>query len=74
MAGMSITEERKEVIDFTQPYFPPSPSVYMALADSGDTAINGKVAAQVATIQYDYLSESGVTPEYALAEEMISPW
>lgn len=72
MAGMSITEEREEVIDFTQPYFRPSPSVYVARADAGDTAVNGKVAAQVATIQYDYLSESGVTPlEYALAEEMI---
>ena len=32
MAGMSITAERDEVIDFTQPYIPPSPSVYVALA------------------------------------------
>ena len=72
MAGMSITEERDEVIDFTQPYIPPIPSVYVALAGSGDEVINGRVAAQEATIHADYLSESGVTlAEYALAEEVL---
>ena len=30
MAGMNITRERDEVIDFTQPYIPPIPSVYIA--------------------------------------------
>jgi polar amino acid transport system substrate-binding protein len=70
---MSITDERDEVIDFTQPYLPPSPSVYVALAGAGDEVINGKVAAQVATVQSDYLSESGATLlEYTLAEEPIS--
>ena len=73
LAGMSITDERDEVIDFTQPYLPPSPSVYVALAGAGDEVINGKVAAQVATVQSDYLSESGATLlEYTLAEEPIS--
>ena len=32
IAGMSITAERDEVIDFTQDYFPPSPSVYMGMS------------------------------------------
>ena len=32
IAGMSITEERDKVIDFTQAYFPPDPSAYVALA------------------------------------------
>ena len=73
LAGMSITDERDEVIDFTQPYVPPSPSVYIALAGAGDEAINGKVAAQVATVQSGYLSESGANIlEYALAVEPIS--
>ena len=73
LAGMSITDERDEVIDFTQPYVPPSPSVYIALAGAGDEAINGKVAAQVATVQSGYLSESGANLlEYALAVEPIS--
>jgi polar amino acid transport system substrate-binding protein len=72
MAGMSITAERDEVIDFTQAYFPPSPSVYFALAGAGDQAVDGKVAAQVATIQADYLSESGATlVEYDLAEDLV---
>ena len=31
IAGMSITDERDEVIDFTQPYTPPDPSAYVAL-------------------------------------------
>ena len=31
MAGMSITDERDEVIDFTQNYIPPAPSAYVAL-------------------------------------------
>ena len=73
MAGMSITDERDEFIDFTQPYIPPSPSVYIALAGASDEAVAGRVAAQVATIQADYLSESGATlVEYELAEDVFS--
>ena len=73
LAGMSITDERDEVIDFTQPYVPPSASVYVALAGAGDGVVTGKVAAQVATIQADYLSESGATlVEYELAEDVFS--
>ena len=73
MAGMSITAERDEVIDFTQAYFPPSPSVYLAVPGAGDEAVEGKVAAQVATVQADYLgSQAGVTLlEYELASEPI---
>ena len=72
LAGMSITEERDEVIDFTQAYLPPSPSVYVALAGAGDDAVDGKVAAQVATIHADYLSEAGAAlVEYELAEELF---
>ena len=72
MAGMSITAERDEVIDFTQPYFPPIPSVYIALAGAGDEAVDGTVAAQVATIHADHLSDVGSTlVEYDLAEDLI---
>ena len=72
LAGMSITAERDETIDFTQAYLPPTPSVYIALAGAGDEAVDGKVAAQVATIHADYLSESGATlVEYELAEELV---
>ncbi len=73
LAGMSITDQRDEIIDFTQPYLPPSPSVYVALAGAGDEAVNGKVAAQEATVQASHLSESGATLlEFGLAEELVS--
>ena len=61
------------LIDFTQPYFPPSPSVYIARAGAGDEAAGGKVAAQVSTVQADHLSELGATlQEYELAPEVVS--
>ena len=73
LAGMSITDERDELIDFTQAYFPPSPSVYIAAAGAGDDVVDGRIAAQVATIHADYLADSGATLiEYALAEELVS--
>ena len=73
LAGMSITDERDEVIDFTQPYIPPGASVYVALAGAGDEVVAGRVAAQVATIQADYLSQSDATLlEYELAEDVFS--
>ena len=73
LAGMSITDERDEVIDFTQPYIPPNPSVYFAQAGAGDEVVTGKLAAQVSTIQASYLSESGATlVEYELAPDLVS--
>ena len=73
MAGMSITEERDRLIDFTQPYIPPTPSVYIALAGAGPEAVDGRVAAQTATIHADYLVGLGATLlEYDLAEELVA--
>ena len=43
--GMSINEERDLVIDFTQPYLPPTPSIYVALASASEDALNGKIGA-----------------------------
>ena len=72
MAGMSITDERDELIDFTQAYFPPSPSVYVALAGAGDAAVSGTVGAQVETIHAAYLADAGATyVEYELADELV---
>ena len=73
LAGMSITDERDEVIDFTQPYFPPGQSVYLALAGAGGEAVDGRVAAQVATVQADHLAQSGATlVEFDLAPDVVS--
>ena len=72
MAGMSITDERDEVIDFTQDYYPPTASAYVAAAEGVDLE-GGIVAAQTATIQAGYLAESGATlVEFATPEETVA--
>jgi len=72
MAGMSITDERDEVIDFTQEYIPGSPSAYVSLSDSVDLK-GGVIAAQTATIQAGYVASSGATlVEFASADETIA--
>jgi polar amino acid transport system substrate-binding protein len=72
MAGMSITPERDEVIDFTQNYVPPSPSAYVGLAEDADT-MGGVVAAQTSTIQAAHVASSGATVlEFATPEETVA--
>ncbi|WP_298435633.1 transporter substrate-binding domain-containing protein [uncultured Jannaschia sp.] len=72
MAGMSITDERDEVIDFTQNYFPPTESNYVALSDDADLE-GGVIAAQTNTIQAGYIAESGATLlEFATYDETIA--
>jgi polar amino acid transport system substrate-binding protein len=71
MAGMSITEERDEVIDFTQDYSPATPSAFVAR--SADADLLGTVAAQTGTIQAAYIAESGATLiEFATPEETVA--
>ncbi|WP_456391254.1 transporter substrate-binding domain-containing protein [Profundibacter sp.] len=72
IAGMSITDERDKVIDFTQNYIPPASSSYVAL--SAGTDIKGAViAAQVNTLQSGYIAESGATLlEFATPDETIA--
>ena len=68
---MSITDERDEVIDFSQNYFPPASSAYVGL--SADADIKGVVAAQVSTIQAGYVAESGATVlEFATPDETVA--
>ncbi|MDJ1007946.1 MAG: transporter substrate-binding domain-containing protein [Paracoccaceae bacterium] len=72
IAGMSITDERDEVIDFTQAYTPPDPSLYMALSDGVDL-MGGVIAAQTGTIQAGYVAESGATlVEFATPDETVA--
>ena len=73
IAGMSVTAERDKVIDFTQPYIPPSPSAYMALAGSDPDLAGGVIAAQVNTIQSGHVAASGATlVEFATPDETIA--
>jgi len=72
IAGMSITEEREKVVDFTQDYFPPTASAYVAASDSVDV-MTGVVAAQTATIQAGHVASSGATlVEFATPEETLA--
>ena len=58
-AGMSITDEREQLIDFTEPYYPPTPSVYLAKAGAGDQAAEGTVGVTANTIYSDYFTQLG---------------
>ncbi len=72
IAGMSITDERKEKIDFTTNYTQPDPAAYLAMSEGVDVA-NGVIAAQASTIQASYIAQSGATLiEFATPEETIA--
>ena len=49
IAGMSITDERDEVIDFSDPYTQPDPSAFLAMQDMDMSG--AVIAAQSGTIQ-----------------------
>ena len=73
IAGMSVTAERDEVIDFTQDYIPPSPSSYVALAGTSVDMTGGIIAAQTGTIQASHIAASGATlVEFATPDETIA--
>ncbi len=72
IAGMSITDERDEVIDFTQNYYPPAASAYIAASPDVDLT-GGVVAAQATTIQAAHVAESGAALlEYATPDESVA--
>lgn len=72
IAGMSITAERDEVIDFTQDYYPPTASAYVAASEDADLT-SGVVSAQTSTIQAGFIAESGaMLVEFATPEETVA--
>ena len=72
MAGMSITDARDEVIDFTTNYARPEPSAYMGL--NGDLDVSDAIiAAQTGTIQAAHVAEGGATlVEFATPDETVA--
>ena len=72
IAGMSITDEREEVVDFTQNYTPPSPSAFAAMADVDLSS--AVIAAQTGTIQAAHVtSMDGATLlEYPTPDETVA--
>ncbi|ABG31508.1 amino acid ABC transporter [Roseobacter denitrificans] len=72
IAGMSVTDERDEVIDFSEQYTLPDPSAYLATSADVDLE-NGVIAAQANTIQASFIASSGaVLVEFATPEETVS--
>ena len=72
IAGMSVTAERDEVIDFTQNYTQPDPSSYLAMSMDADIK-TGVIAAQTNTIQASFIAGMGMTlVEFATPEETIA--
>ena len=72
MAGMSITDEREEVIAFTQNYTQPDPSAFVAMDGMEPDLEGGVIAAQANTIQASWVAESGATlVEFATPDETI---
>ena len=60
MAGMSITDERKQSIDFTQNYKPPTPSTFIVQSSSTasfDPPKGLRIGTQGATIQANYADQ-----------------
>ena len=74
IAGMSITAERDEVIDFTQNYTQPDPSSYLVAAgNEGLNVETAVIAAQTNTIQASFVAEMGATLlEFASPEESVA--
>ena len=72
MAGMSITDERKADRLFSQNYYPPATSYYVALNDGVDVK-TGLVAAQTGTIQASHVAESGAElVEFKTPDETVA--
>ncbi|MGR3269779.1 amino acid ABC transporter [Thalassococcus profundi] len=73
IAGMSITDERDEVIDFTSAYTQPDPSAYLAMDGAEVDFEGGVIAAQAGTIQASHIASSGATLlEFATPDETIA--
>ncbi|MFP4274077.1 MAG: transporter substrate-binding domain-containing protein [Paracoccaceae bacterium] len=71
IAGMSITEERDAVIDFTQAYYPPSASLYLGATEMDLS--EAVIAAQTGTIQASHVASSGATlVEFATPDETVA--
>ncbi len=72
LAGMNITDERRQVISFSDAYTPPAASSYAALEEDADIE-NGVVAVQVSTVQASYVAQTGATLlEFATPDETVA--
>lgn len=72
IAGMSVTDERMEVIAFSEQYTLPDPSSYLVLNDATDLT-TGVIATQAGTIQAAYVASTSATLlEFATPDETVA--
>ena len=72
IAGMSITDERDEVIDFSEAYTQPDPSGYLVMSPDVDLE-NAVIAAQTGTIHAAFVANTGATLlEFATPDETVA--
>jgi polar amino acid transport system substrate-binding protein len=72
IAGMSITDERKKVISFSQNYIPPESSAFVGTSTEANIE-TGVIAAQTGTIQAAHVATTGNTLiEFATPDETIA--
>jgi polar amino acid transport system substrate-binding protein len=72
IAGMSITAQRDEVIDFTQNYVRADPSSFVGLSEGMDLS-GAVIAAQASTIQAAHIATMDATlVEFATPEETMA--
>lgn len=73
VSAMSITDERREAIDFSVPYMLPDPSAFVGLAGAGEEVRTGIVAAQTGTVEADHVAQSEATlVEFASPDETVA--
>ena len=73
IAGMSVTDERKEVIAFSEQYTLPDPSAYLALQTGSGIVSGSVIAAQAGTIQAAYIASTDATLlEFATPDETVA--
>lgn len=79
MAGMSVTEERQQTIDFSDEYFPPEPSKYVVRTGTSldfDNLSGANIGVQSSTIQAGYVQENlaatNTVKAFATADQVLA--
>ncbi len=74
IAGMTITDQRRQDIDFTSSYGKPDPSSYLVASEGIDvTSPDTIVSAQTATVHASYVAQTGAKLlEFPTPEETIA--
>lgn len=74
MAGMTITDERAEVIAFSDEYTRPTMAAYLAASPDANIGEGAVIAAQTATLQAAYIADQpgNILLEFATPDETVA--